>query len=179
MTETRHTHRTKQITQPEIMKLGRREQQFYLWYFIVHIPITVFIDSSVVIPPKWQLGAAQRVVNDHIAKQHDFLLSEKPEWLYWFVLLELVMQLPLFGYFVGKLWNLNQLQVNTDTKLKTWLRIYGWNASLTTLVCIIVIFQRGYIPYDVLRTSLTMTQKCQLASVYLPTFLIPLRLCLV
>ena len=170
------TYREKR---PEIMKLGHREQQFYLWYFIVHIPITIFIDSSVVIPAKWQLEIAQKVVSDHIAKQHDFLLSEKPEWLYWFVVLELVLQLPLFVYFVNKFWNSSELQVNTNSRLKKWLRIYGWNASLTTLICIVVIFKRGYIPYDVLKTSLSMTQKCQLASVYLPTFLIPLRLCFV
>lgn len=129
-------------------------------------------------PPKMAIGVCAKGRQQSHCKATRFLLSEKPNWLYWFVLLELVLQLPLFGYFVDKLWNLNKLQVNTDNKLLTWLRIYGWNASLTTLVCIIVIFQRGYIPYDVLRTALTTTQKCQLASVYLPTFLIPLRLCL-
>lgn len=166
-------------------RLSLIEQKFYYYYFLIHIPITVFIDASVVIPPP---GPVARVVQWHIKQNNDFLLKEKPDWLYWFVVLELVLQLPLFAYFALKfrsIWQTNVDRLSKEqkanftamtNKLYKWLRLYGLNASFTTLVCIITILQRGYYP-ELPNLSLSSSDKLNLVLVYLPTFLIPLRLC--
>lgn len=165
--------------------LSYYEQVFYYCYFIIHIPITVAIDSYGVIPPSYH--PASKLVEWHIRQNNDFLMFEKPTWLFWFIVIELVVQLPLFFYFIKafrSIWSANastkdqksQLHERKST-LYRWLRIYGVNASVTTLICIITVFQRGYYP-DALGAQLPMSfsDKMSLVSVYLPTFLIPLRL---
>ncbi|QLG74888.1 hypothetical protein HG535_0H02150 [Zygotorulaspora mrakii] len=168
--------------------LSHYEQLFYYYYCIIHIPITIAIDSSVVIPLKYHPAAT--LVNWHIAQNNDFLLYEKPNWLYWFVIIELLFQLPLFFYFIKgfrSIWNTNSLTKDDKVRLykaKTtlfkYLRIYGINASFTSLVCIIVIIQRGYYPNSLdIEIPLSQSDMVNLVMVYLPTFIIPLRLCFV
>ncbi|QLL31773.1 hypothetical protein HG536_0B06410 [Torulaspora globosa] len=166
-------------------KLQGFQRSLYYYYFLLHIPITLLIDSQVVIPERYHPASA--LFRWHIAQNNDFLLQEKPTWLYNFVLIELVLQLPLFFYFAN---GLRPTQATTDqTKLAKaaasskeknlyrWLRIYGWNASLSTLICMITIYQRGYYPSTPL-VPLVYEDKIRLILVYLPTFLLPLRLCL-
>lgn len=161
-------------------RLSPAERKFYYYYFLLHIPITLLIDSSVVVPPKYH--PASRLVEWHIAQNNDFLLWEKPTWLYWFVVIELVFQLPLFvkfalalrpGQVSGEQEKDQKLQ--KENRLNKWLRLYGSNASLTTLICMITIWQRGYHPFAP-SEALATAEKVQLILVYLPTFLIPLRL---
>lgn len=157
------------------------ERKFYYYYFLLHIPITLLIDSSVVVPPEYH--PASKLVEWHIAQNNDFLLWEKPNWLYWFVVIELVVQLPLFAKFAlalrpSQATNSQEKdeKVEKESKLNRWLRIYGLNASFTTLICMITIWQRGYRPFFPTQ-PLQIDEKIQLLLVYLPTFLIPLRLC--
>lgn len=144
-----------------------KERAFYYWYFVVHIPITIFIDSSVVLgdrPPVWS-----SLVMWHCQNNNDFLLLERPMWLWWFVLIELILQLPLFFYFVFNWSCLNSPLVGKKTyRLLTLLRFYGLEAALTTAVCIWAIWQRG---------NITLENQLQLTFVYLPTLIIPGRLC--
>lgn len=59
--------------------------------------------------------------------------------------------------------------------LSRWLKVYGWNASLTTLVCIYAIWIRGYYP-SVPFISMTTRDKLQLIGLYVPYLLLPLYL---
>lgn len=144
-----------------------KERAFYYWYFIVHIPITIFIDSSVVLgdrPPVWS-----SLVKWHCQNNDDFLLMERPVWLWWFVLIELIFQLPLFFYFVLNWSYLKSPQAGKKIcRLITLLRLYGLEAALTTAVCIGTIWQRD---------NITLENQLQLTFVYLPTLIIPGRLC--
>lgn len=164
-------------------RLSLGEKKFYYYYFLLHIPITLLIDSSVVIPPQYHPAA--KLVEWHIAQNNDFLLWEKPTWLYWFVVVELVCQLPLFVKFALELRTTQAekghekaYKLGKERRLYNWLRFYGLNASLTTLICMITIWQRGYRPFSPAE-ALTLVEKVQLLLVYLPTLLIPLRLCFV
>ncbi|CCF57754.1 hypothetical protein KAFR_0D01080 [Kazachstania africana CBS 2517] len=163
------------------------ELNFYRYYFLIHIPITILIDSCVVITLPFE--SIQSLIKWHIKENNDFLLFEKPKWLYWFVILELIFQLPLFFYFIYKLGNaytdksaLNETRKHdidpNTTGLTTLLKYYGWNASLTSLFCIFVVLYRGYYPATATHLEMYPMDKLKLAFYYFPTFIIPFRLCL-
>ena len=169
------------------------ERNFFIGYFLIHIPLTIFIDSAIVTPPKYQ--PCYTLIQWHIKNNNDFLMDECPWWFQAMVYLELVFQLPLFFYFLRdlKLFKAttrdtgDSLLLSDDkfsksritrqlTTLKRWLRVYGWNASLTSLMCIIAIYRHGH--YPLTATPLSTADRCALIAFYFPTFLIPLRLCL-
>ncbi|CAL9729455.1 hypothetical protein MOUN0_G07206 [Monosporozyma unispora] len=144
-----------------------KERSFYKWYFIIHIPITIFIDSSVVLGDRFPVWTS--LVKWHCQQNNDILLIEKPNWLWWFVLVELVFQLPLFFYFVMNWSILTQPKSQSTHTMARLLKLYGLEASLTTAICIIAIWSRN---------DITLLHQLQLTSVYLPTFLIPGKLLL-
>lgn len=144
-----------------------RERSFYRWYFIVHIPITVFIDSSVVLGNKFPVWTS--LVQWHCTHNHDFLLVEKPEWLWWCVLIELIFQLPLFFYFVTHWSNLTHPNKEKVDNFLALLHFYALLATVTTGGCLGTILARK---------DITSTDQIKLCLLYLPTFLIPGRLLL-
>lgn len=158
------------------------EQLIYYYYFVIHIPITIFLDSCTIIPEKFQVAKA--LINWHITRNHDFLLVEKPYWFQFFILIELVFQLPLFIWFITKfrqLWAIDRtskrnqvLYGRISSQMRYWLRIYGFVASTTTFVCLIVIAFHGY--YYPVKLEITVMEKIKLIAIYAPYFVIPFRL---
>lgn len=129
----------------------------------------------------------KQMIQWHIDSNNDFLMLEKPQWFQWMVYLELVFQLPAFFYFIKNM-DVFQNVSNADdkagkasthklrNKMSLLLKLYGLNASLTSLFCIWVIYQRGYYPSTGL--PLNNMDRFKLIAYYTPTFLIPLRLCM-
>lgn len=146
---------------PLNMTLSRKIDWFYFWYFVIHVPITVLIDSCLIIPKDWQFPIQKTLVLFHIAANNDFLLDTLPLWLQVFGLVELVFQLPLFIYAAFKLYH-------NAKSIYPWLIIYGFNASFTTLVCLVYVIAEGE------AHGLTPTEVYGLFGLYLPYFLIPL-----
>lgn len=130
----------------------------YWWYFVVHIPITVFIDSTIVVPKEWQLLVSRSIVDFHVSTNHDILLLDAPVWFKVFGAVELLMQLPLFFYCAYHL-------KRETTRHWPWMVVYGFNAGFTTLVCLVyVIADQG---------RLTVSQKANLLAVYTPYLVLP------
>ncbi|CEP63510.1 Ema19p LALA0_S08e04148g [Lachancea lanzarotensis] len=167
--------------------LSNREQKFYYYYFVIHIFTTILIDSTVVVPEKFHF--TKPLVDYHISLNNDFLLYEKPVWLWWFVFVECVGQLPAFFWFAygfKKLWSLKEQSADDknsksqlavcEARLNFWLKAYGWNAALTTLFCLYTVWTRGYYPYDQ-HLPMNVADKLKLMAVYCPYVFIPLRLC--
>ncbi|CCD24295.1 Ema19p NDAI_0C06360 [Naumovozyma dairenensis CBS 421] len=162
-------------------ELSPKERTFFWYYFLIHIPITIFIDASVIIPSNWQVGST--IVSWHIQQNNDFLLWEKPLWLKICVFFELVSQLPLFFYFLKRLNEkyYENARLIDRKRLNKWLFRYGLIASATTFYCLYEIAKRGHYPFlgsDETLVPLSNADKLKLIGVYLPTFLIPLRLLL-
>lgn len=147
------------------MALSKREAVFYKRYFQLHIPITLCIDSSVVLG-EYTPKIFQGLVQWHIHSSRDFLLAERPLWLWWFVLAELIIQLPLFFYFVYQSNHFTNKD-STHRSLTRWLKLYGLLAAGTTFVCLYSIATRQ---------NFVLEDKLQLMAIYLPTFIIPARL---
>lgn len=89
----------KRYSEKPLFNSATKTDTFYFLYFLLHIPITVLIDSALAIPPKYQLDIQKTILEFHISENKDFLLARPPSWLRVFGWIELVLQLPLF--FVG------------------------------------------------------------------------------
>lgn len=139
-----------------------RFDKFYFAYFLLHIPITVFMDSNIVVPKEYLVSWAQAVLDFHISTNKDFLLVETPLWLQVFGLFELVFQLPLFVYCSIKLYKGN------DRLHWIWMVIYGFNASFTTLVCLVYVYLTGD------QYGLSFGERINLLGIYSPYLVIPL-----
>ncbi|EER31149.1 conserved hypothetical protein [Candida tropicalis MYA-3404] len=133
------------------------------WYYLIHIPITIFIDSSCIIPQQYQLAITSKIVDFHVSTNHDILLSSPQTWFKIFVTFEVVFQLPLFFYFLYK-----YLSNRLDLSYYLWSIIYGFNAGFTTFVCLIWLILE-YKTYD-----LSIGQVTNLCAIYSPYVIIPL-----
>ncbi|CDK26241.1 unnamed protein product [Kuraishia capsulata CBS 1993] len=144
------------------MGVRQKLDKFYYYYFILHIPITVIIDSCLVIPPNRRLALQQIIFQFHIETNKDYLLVKTPDWLYYFGLFELVFQLPFFVYAV-----LNFTNGAFKKRTHNYIAFYGFNAASTTLCCLLDVWFHGE------AHGLVPSEVYNLIGVYLPTFIIP------
>lgn len=135
--------------------------RFYIVYFLIHIPITIIIDSCIIIPEEQRFQLQRQFLEFHISSNKDFLLVNLPLWLRVFGLFELFVQLPFF--FVGSYMLFKQLK-----QVYPLMLIYGFNASFTTLVCLV------HILCDYQGAGLTAGESYKLAALYIPYLIIPL-----
>ncbi|CAH2355388.1 uncharacterized membrane protein [[Candida] railenensis] len=143
------------------MSISRKLDWFYFWYFVVHIPVTLLIDSCLIVPATWQFNIQKTLVSFHIATNKDFLLDTLPLWLKVFGFIELTFQLPLFFFAAIKLYH-------NSSSVYPWLVVYGFNASFTTLVCLVHVLVEGN------SHGLQDAEVYGLFGLYVPYFIIPL-----
>lgn len=134
--------------------------RFYFWYFVVHIPITVLIDSSLVVPREYLPSVSQKLLEFHISTNKDFLLVDLPLWIRAFGAVEIFFQLPLFV--VGA-----YMLYRNAKAIYPYMMLYGFNASFTTAVCMAHIYNEGA------SHGLLESQTKRLVLVYVPYFAIP------
>lgn len=140
--------------------MGRLDN-FYFVYLLLHIPITVLVDSTLVVPPQYQWEISKKLLASHLATNKDFLLVQLPLWLKVFGGFELLFQLPLFFYCAYA------IQQQVSKSYYVWMAIYGFNAMLTTLVCMVYVWVEGE------TNGLTLGEVYRLEAVYAPYFVIP------
>lgn len=133
---------------------------FYRWYFLIHIPMTAVMDSCLLIKEENRLPIQQFLNDVHISMNKDFLMVDTPLWLKVFGLFELAFQLPLFVIGASMLKSGNK-------KIYPWMIVYGFNASFTTLVCLVYVWAEG--PAN----GLNVTDMVKLLLVYIPFLIIP------
>lgn len=132
----------------------------YYWYFIVHIPITLLIDSCLVIPRDSRHWIQNLIVDFHVDFNRDFLLKSPPLWLQVFGAVELFFQLPIF--FLAP-WLLRR----GSKKVYVLMTVYGFNASFTTLVCL------AYVKTKAEAHGLSIEDMWNLFALYVPYVIIP------
>lgn len=138
----------------------------YFYYFLIHIPITVLMDATFVIPKEYQISIQRTLSNFHIENNKDFLAIESPIWMKIFVAWELVFQLPFFFYVIYDYLVLNKFK-KFSTNVWVSFLIYGFNAGFTSMICLIYIFLQSE------SNGLSFTEMLNLLSLYLPTTLLP------
>ncbi|EGW30081.1 uncharacterized protein SPAPADRAFT_57543 [Spathaspora passalidarum NRRL Y-27907] len=137
--------------------------KIFLIYFISHIPITIFMDSTIIVPKEYQLELSKTLLDFHISANKDILLIHSPTWFKLFGVVELVFQLPLFFYFIYKLLVAPVL----DSDYFIWTIVYGFNASFTTFVCM------GWIIIEGQDLGLNLQEIANLCAIYSPYLIIP------
>lgn len=138
-----------------------KRDKFYFAYFLLHIPITLLIDSCLVIPREYRLDIQNQLADFHISTNKDFLLADPPLWLQIFGVFELFFQLPFFAVGACGLWQ-------QWRSIYVGLTVYGFNAFLTTLVCLV------YIEAEGVSNGLSNNEVVSLSGMYTPYLLIPL-----
>lgn len=138
-----------------------KRDTFYFWYFVIHVPVTLLVDATMVIPKEWQLSVQKQLVGFHIAANKDFLLEKMPLWLEISGMFEVFVQLPIFvvaAVALRRQWR----------PIYLIMTIYGFNAFFTTLLCLAHIVQDGP------AAGLTHNECINLFALYVPYFAIPL-----
>ncbi|XP_004450017.3 sigma intracellular receptor 2 [Dasypus novemcinctus] len=164
------------LTRPPmgVLGFGRSLEWLLGFYFLSHIPITLFIDLQAVLPRELYPVELRNLLSWYTKEFRDPLLQDPPTWFKSFLFCELVFQLPFFpfatyAFFKGGC---------------KWIRIPAIIYSvhvLTTLIPILseILFGefskaagfKGQGPK-------TLHERLTLLSVYAPYFLIPLMLLL-
>lgn len=133
---------------------------FYYWYFILHIPITILIDSCLVFPRDSRHWVQNMIVDFHVHFNRDFLLKSPPLWLHVFGIFEVYFQLPVF--FIAA-WLLRR----GSKTVYLLMTIYGFNAFFTTVVCLTYVMAKSE------AHGLSNEDKMNLFSLYLPYVVLP------
>ncbi|CAK9442296.1 uncharacterized protein LODBEIA_P60390 [Lodderomyces beijingensis] len=132
-------------------------------YYLTHIPVTLVIDASVIIPKQYHSQLTSFLVQFHTSQNKDIVLLYPQIWFKTFILVEVVFQLPLFVYFCYK-----YLKRQLDARYYAWSLIYGFNASFTTFVCMVYICMEGG------NFGLSEVEAVKLVAVYSPYLFFPL-----
>lgn len=138
-----------------------KRDSFYFAYFLLHIPITILIDSCLVLPLSSRFALQNTLVEFHILSNKDFLLADPPLWLQVFGGFEILFQLPFFIVGAWALWE-------QWAPIYVGITVYGFNAFLTTLVCL------AYVQSEGVANGLTSDDVLALGGLYTPYLVIPL-----
>jgi len=153
------------------MGLLRLLEWIFFFYFLTHIPITVFIDSIAVVPK--DLGkliypqAAQDLLKWYTKEFRDPLMVDPPAWFKSFIYCEVFFQFPFFFFAAYAFWKGS----------RRWIRVpaivYSTHVA-TTLIPILshiflVDFKNSKSPGPE-----TFEQRLILCSVYMPYLILPL-----
>ncbi len=143
----------------------------YFIYFMIHVPLTLLIDDTFLIPPKYQLSIQKSLYRYQVTHNKDFLASELPIWMKYFVAVELIFQLPVFLACIGSYLKSGSKK-HISRKLYPYILMYGFNAAFTSFQCLVYIYLQAS-SYE-----LSQYETYNLLGLYTPTFLIPFFMCI-
>ncbi|CAN6663828.1 hypothetical protein TRVA0_035S00958 [Trichomonascus vanleenenianus] len=140
--------------------IQRKLDLAYAIYFVIHIVVTLLIDSTIAIPREYLFDIQKHLGDFHIASNKDLLVESRPIWLQSFVWVELLFQTPFFLIATYGL-------IKDCKKTYILILIYAVEAAITTFGCLAeVLYLDGLSPSE--RTNLFL--------LYLPTCIIPLAM---
>lgn len=68
----------------------------FILYFLLHIPITLIVDTQCIFPSTLFPAWAQQLTHDWIRDYDDQLVATKPIWFQSFIWAELIFHIPYF-----------------------------------------------------------------------------------
>ncbi|WVQ81176.1 hypothetical protein IAT38_003298 [Cryptococcus sp. DSM 104549] len=148
---------------------GRRLDQLWFWFFIMHIPTTLLIDLQALYPPSIVPAPLSSFANWSIELTRDPVLggvfSKDPSfgWLKCFMGVEGFFQLPVFVLGAWGLWH-------NDKRIYPLIIAYGASTATTVIPCIHTILTAT--PSPLFSTG----ELANLLAEYVPFFAIPLAM---
>nr|XP_020038087.1 transmembrane protein 97 [Castor canadensis] len=155
--------------------VGRRCLEWLLGlYFLSHIPITLFMDLQLLLPPELYPVEFRNLINWYSKEFKDPLVQNPPLWFQSFVFCELVFQLPFFpiatyAFFKGSC---------------RWIRtpsiIYSVHTMTTLIPILYTLLFEDFPKANGFKgqTPETPRERLTLACIYAPYLIIPLILLL-
>ena len=129
----------------------------FLAYFITHIPISLVLDFQALLgayyPP-----ILKSLYSWYTAQFQDHLMATKPLWLQSFILAEVILQFPLFFFFI------RGLMKKEYHKIKIPGIIYGAHVATTVW---------AILAETIISDKNSTNEKIILTSFYFPYFLVP------
>ncbi|KAJ3210371.1 Transmembrane protein 97 [Dinochytrium kinnereticum] len=104
----------------------------FLFYFVIHVPITLLIDIQPLSPPTLHPPAIKALMNTYLNISGDFLMATSPTWFLSILWCELLIQFPFFFYAIHGIW--------TDSPHMRVASVAYAGHVLTTMVPILVSF---------------------------------------
>ncbi|KAJ3108631.1 Transmembrane protein 97 [Phlyctochytrium planicorne] len=87
----------------------------FLFYFVIHIPITLLVDIQPLSPATLHPQPIKQALADYIAVTGDFLMEQKPNnpWFLSILTLELLFQFPFFFVAAHYIWHDRLKEIRT------------------------------------------------------------------
>mmetsp|Transcript_25253 Transcript_25253/g.86614 ORF Transcript_25253/g.86614 Transcript_25253/m.86614 type:complete len:494 (-) Transcript_25253:103-1584(-) len=136
-------------------------RRFYVCFFAVHVPMTLFVDAQAVLDQRLFPAPLRSVLAWHVQVNGDALMAKPPPWFKAVVWAEVLLQLPFFCAAVKALCR------REDAQLRPFALVYGAHTATTLLPILAHIFT------DAGRTPL---QRFALGGIYAPFLFVPLAL---
>ncbi|KIV89862.1 hypothetical protein PV10_07230 [Exophiala mesophila] len=109
---------------------SRKLDILYLVFFMIHIPIILFVDLAYFYPPALTPSISTTLRTFYVETYADRFFISPPAWFKAFGVLEGVYHLPISIWFLGAIWNDHSL-------VPLHLLIFGLETAITTLTCLI------------------------------------------
>ncbi|KAK0266317.1 hypothetical protein LTR48_005480 [Friedmanniomyces endolithicus] len=81
--------------------LSRKRDIVYLLFFIIHIPVILFVDTFPLYPAQLRPQFMHDIRNFYITTYHDRFFTAPPAWFMLYVWFELLYHLPLSVWAIG------------------------------------------------------------------------------
>ncbi|OLL23790.1 putative membrane protein [Neolecta irregularis DAH-3] len=108
--------------------------KLYLWFFILHIPATIFVDLGQFLPRSVLPGWVFIPLDFYVSTFDDPLFTrDRGGWLLSFFFLEIVIQLPVFVYGIQ---SLKKAGIGLSRQSMLVLLVYAVQSTTTTFGCV-------------------------------------------
>lgn len=123
------------------------------------------MDATFVIPREYQNSIQIFLSDFHVNSNKDFMAVNPSLWMKFFVIFELIFQLPLF--FIAVFDYIQNKKTGYSKFLWPAFLVYGFNAGFTSFICLIYIWSGSA------SAGLTTGEMLNLAALYTPTTVLP------
>ncbi|CAC5358616.1 Sigma intracellular receptor 2 [Mytilus coruscus] len=143
----------------------------FLMYFVVHIPVAIFIDSQAIFPKWIYPGVVVDLMDWYCREFKDPMMVESPAWFKSFICCEVLFQLPFF--FVAVYAFLKG--VNRCPWIQRPMLIYAAHTATTTICITFHLFLNDFSTSKYPGPT-SVNERLKLFAIYSPFLLIPLVL---
>ncbi|XP_014663130.1 PREDICTED: transmembrane protein 97-like [Priapulus caudatus] len=149
----------------------------FVLYFASHIPVTILIDSQILLPNRLFPETLLDVVNWYSRELKDPAIIERPSWFLSLIGCELAFQLPFFFFALYAFWK--------GYSKNRWIRIpaiiYSSHVATTLVPIFAHLFFNDFTRSQVAGAGAiagpeTLTEKLILFGIYAPYFVVPMML---
>ncbi|KAK3109879.1 hypothetical protein LTR53_016410 [Teratosphaeriaceae sp. CCFEE 6253] len=132
--------------------LSRKRDLVYLLFFLIHIPVILFVDTFPLYPASVRPDFMQTIRTFYIETYHDKFFTQPPAWFMMYVWFELLYHVPVSVWAIGAI-------LRDDPRLPIHLLVFATQTAITTSTCI-----ADYLSWS----GYSSAEKLELGKLYVP-----------